>query len=736
MIKLSGLAAAQNERIDDVMLLREAEWEARYAATREPKTRERIVPDYDLIEAQIRRYMQVVDYDIDIADYRRYIQTAQIYESKRFYGGTEGPNFPEKTLEHYLAAKFLNLGPQDIYIDIASQNSPAPMIYSQKYGCKTWRQDLAYSIGINGDRIGGNAAAMPLEDGFASAMALHCSFEHFEGDADIRFIKETSRVLRPGGKAVIVPLYLASQYTINTDPAVWPAGGIDFEPDAMLYCVKNFRNRQGRFYDIAHLKSRIIDHLGDLKCTIIFIKNAKDVHPSCYVRFVMMLEKPKIVVSPPRPTYAVPAKQTNFEHLIALVDPSLASKDILNTDIAAVNHKSATDWLDALKTDVTAESSHRNIIMSDRTNSKPMVTTSVSTQPTGYFRNLNNQLLPFTCGEGTFIDPDVIIDCPERVKIGAHCVIRKGVVLRPEGGKIVIGDNCVINHYSVFHGKGGIYIGDWTIIAPNCGFYAQNHTFERFDIPITKQPNIGKGIYLMGDNWIGASAVVCDDVTIGKGAVIGANSTVTRSVPMACVAAGSPALVLKKRYADNWDFSSRERAEHQGMPQNIYDHVLKRGSLICEHISPNEHVLDVGCGEGIITAMLAEKGTRVVGTDYASDAVEAAQSRYPHIAFVVSNTTFLPFALKSFNKVVLSDVAEHLLPIQFVRTLEQVSGVLTIGGSVVVATPLTGKGKKGSTYAHIYEYSEDEMTSLLCKYFSNVRLIDRSFGLFIAQKIS
>ena len=339
-----------------------------------------------------------------------------------------------------------------------------------------------------------------------------------------------------------------------------------------------------------------------------------------------------------------------------------------------------------------------------------------------------------TYGEGTFIDPEVIIDCPERVKIGANCAIRKGVVLRPETGEIIIGDNCVINHYSVFHGKGGIYIGDWTIIAPNCGFYAQNHSFDRFDIPITKQPNIGKGIYLMGDNWIGAGAVVCDDVTIGKGAVIGANSTVTRSIPMACMAAGSPAKILKKRYQDNWDFSNRERAEHEGVPQNIYFHVLKRGTLLCEHIITNENVLDVGCGEGIITAMIAEKGAKVVGTDYAADAVETAQSRYPNISFVVCNTTCLPFAPKSFDKIVLSDVAEHLLPIQFVRTLGQVSTLLAVGGSVIVATPLTGKGKKGSTYAHIYEYSEDEMTRLLGRHFSNVRLIDRSFGLFVAQK--
>jgi hypothetical protein len=37
--------------------------------------------------------------------------------------------------------------------------------------------------------VGSDAAAMPLEDAFADRMALHCSFEHFEG-RDNRFVAE------------------------------------------------------------------------------------------------------------------------------------------------------------------------------------------------------------------------------------------------------------------------------------------------------------------------------------------------------------------------------------------------------------------------------------------------------------------------------------------------------------------------------------------------------------------
>ena len=351
-----------------------------------------------------------------------------------------------------------------------------------------------------------------------------------------------------------------------------------------------------------------------------------------------------------------------------------------------------------------------------------------------YFRNLCNESVPFKCGPGTFVDPDVIIDSAKAVEIGSNCTIRKGVVLRPEGGEIIIGDNSVINHYCIFHGKGGIYFGDWVVVAPHCGFYAQNHTFRRFDIPITKQPNIGKGIYLMGDNWIGANSVICDDVTIGKGAVVGANSTVTKSIPMASIAVGTPAKVIKKRYSGDWDFHKVERASFEGMPQEMSEHVRKRGMLIRELIDVRDCILDVGCGEGIITAILAEKSQSVVGCEYSTEAIEVARKQHPAIEFVYSNSTNLRFNNESFTKVTMSDVAEHLIPVQFIKTLAEINRVLSKDGKVILATPITARGKNVSTYAHIYEYSENEMKRILSDIFCNIKFINKQFGIFVAQK--
>lgn len=349
-------------------------------------------------------------------------------------------------------------------------------------------------------------------------------------------------------------------------------------------------------------------------------------------------------------------------------------------------------------------------------------------------KDLNNNEITIQCGENSFIDPEAIFDSPDLITIGSNTIIRKGVVLRPEGGEIFIGNNCVINHYSVFHGRGSICVGDWTIIGPHCGFYAQNHSFNRFDIPITKQKNDGKGIYLMGDNWIGAHAVILDDVSVGKGAVIGANSTVTKSVPMASVAVGSPAIVTRKRHLGAWDFQKVERASYEGMPDYIQEHVNKRGELIKEIINTDDNILDVGCGEGIVTSIVAEKNKKIAGCDYSLDSLELAKKKYPNIKFVYSNSTNLKFQDAIFTKVILSDIAEHLLRIQLLRTLDEIERVLKNNGILILATPLTGNGKKTTTYAHIYEYGENEISSILSNKFANVRIINRDFGIFIAQK--
>lgn len=106
-------------------------------------------------------------------------------------------------------------------------------------------------------------------------------------------------------------------------------------------------------------------------------------------------------------------------------------------------------------------------------------------------------------------------------------------------------------------------IGDNVFIAPNVSIYtaghpvhpeARNSMFE-YGLPVT-----------IGDNcWIGGNVVICPDVTIGSGTVIGAGSVVTRDIPPNVVAAGNPCRVIREITDDDkhYYFKKREFTEEE-----------------------------------------------------------------------------------------------------------------------------------------------------------------------------
>ena len=87
-------------------------------------------------------------------------------------------------------------------------------------------------------------------------------------------------------------------------------------------------------------------------------------------------------------------------------------------------------------------------------------------------------------------------------------------------------------------------IGDSVLIAR--GVYISDHDHQRKngetlhrDVGATAAVAIGEGA------WLGQSCCVLPGVSIGAGAVIGANSVVTHDVPPGGVAVGAPARLLK-----------------------------------------------------------------------------------------------------------------------------------------------------------------------------------------------
>lgn len=230
--------------------------------------------------------MHVIDYDIDIRAFRSYVEAAGYRDQyASYYSG----NQEEKALEHFIALSLLDLERGDVFVDIASEHSPVSEIYARLTGADTWSQDIMYPDGINGRRIGGDASAMPVPDGFASAASLTCSLEHFEEDGDSRLFAELARVLRPDGAVCVVPFYVNVEHVIQTDPTIGIPANVLFDPGAPVYCAEGWGNRHARFYSPQSFMTRVATPLADqFRFDFYFLRNAADVHPSIYARFAFV----------------------------------------------------------------------------------------------------------------------------------------------------------------------------------------------------------------------------------------------------------------------------------------------------------------------------------------------------------------------------------------------------------------------------------------------------------------
>lgn len=153
-----------------------------------------------------------------------------------------------------------------------------------------------------------------------------------------------------------------------------------------------------------------------------------------------------------------------------------------------------------------------------------------------------------SAGTHLWIGPRVEIWNPERIHLGEAVVIQRDVLLACDPqGTLRLGDAVHVTQGCVIaSGACELTIGSNTIIGEYSSIRNTNHGIARGQ-PIRYQPQTCRPIHIGQDVWIGRGCAILGGVTIGDGAVVGANSVVTRDVEPYAIVAGVPAQVLRYR---------------------------------------------------------------------------------------------------------------------------------------------------------------------------------------------
>ncbi len=144
-----------------------------------------------------------------------------------------------------------------------------------------------------------------------------------------------------------------------------------------------------------------------------------------------------------------------------------------------------------------------------------------SPRPLRRWRRFLLELFGASIDRSANIYPGVRVWAPWRLKVGAHTGIADGVFL---------------------YSQDWIIIGARTVISQGCYVCTGTHDYTQVGMPlVTKVVTIGD------DVWLAANTFVHPGVKVGRGAVIGACSVITKDVPEWMVCVGNPCVPIKQR---------------------------------------------------------------------------------------------------------------------------------------------------------------------------------------------
>lgn len=163
------------------------------------------------------------------------------------------------------------------------------------------------------------------------------------------------------------------------------------------------------------------------------------------------------------------------------------------------------------------------------------------------------------------------------------------------------------------------------------------------------------------------------------------------------------------------------------LSKGIVEH-LHRYALSTELIK-DKIVLDIACGEGYGSNILAKKAKYVFGIDISPEAIEHSSRKYrkENLKYIEGSALSIPLENNSVDVVVSFETLEHLT--QQDEMLQEFRRVLKEDGLLIISTPEKENYSKTDPFNpyHLKELSLKEFQDLLAKYFNYVKIAHQKF---------
>jgi 2-polyprenyl-3-methyl-5-hydroxy-6-metoxy-1,4-benzoquinol methylase len=179
--------------------------------------------------------------------------------------------------------------------------------------------------------------------------------------------------------------------------------------------------------------------------------------------------------------------------------------------------------------------------------------------------------------------------------------------------------------------------------------------------------------------------------------------------------------------SDSLNYTGERYLPDIDVPETSYEHWhrYQYASLFVE----KKEVLDIACGEGYGSYLLAKTAKRVVGIDIDESVINRAASKYMlrNLDFKQGSLDAIPIeGGVNFDVVVSFETIEHVPGEQQETFLKEVKRILKPSGILLISTPSKLAYSDIPSYKnefHVKEFYVDEFRDFLKEYFANVMLV-------------